>query len=222
MSAILNTVAEERECASGTLGDLVYSNKAKARIPETDWRAILQSIGAGDRLALRALYDRTHRIVFTLAMRVIDNQESAEEVTLEVFHEVWRQAATYDRVVGSVIGWLSSLARSKAVDRLRLQESKASGVAPGTSLPQRSQIPATAAGHRAERLEHKVQAKALQDALTSLATEERQTIESALFSESTYAEVASRPCQTPGAVKTSIHCGLARLRMALAKQDKTS
>ena len=75
-----------------TLGDVLYA-KSKAPVPEQDWAALVHSIAAGDQLALHALYDRAHRIVFTLVMRLTANRETAEELTIDVFHDIWRRAA---------------------------------------------------------------------------------------------------------------------------------
>lgn len=113
---------EERDHGrAGTLGDLLYADPAKPRVSESDWRELVEAIAAGDQLALRALYDRTHRLVFTLALRILGNHASAEEVTLHVFHDVWRRASTYDGNGGSVLGWVMNQARSRAIDRLRFE-----------------------------------------------------------------------------------------------------
>src|SRR4029453_13145985 len=108
----------------GTLGDLLYADPAKARVSEKEWRELVAAIAAGDQLALRALYDRTHRLVFTLTMRILGNHASAEEVTLDVFHDVWRRACMYDGNGGSVLGWLMNQAPSRAIDRLRFESRK--------------------------------------------------------------------------------------------------
>ena len=79
---------------------------------------------AGDQAALRALYERTHRIVFTLIMRVTGNRQTAEELTVDVFYDAWRRASTYDPRNGPVLGWLMNQARSRAIDRLRYEQSK--------------------------------------------------------------------------------------------------
>lgn len=218
MSVTPRTGRDQREGTSGTLGELLYSAKAKARVTEKDLLAMLQCIVAGDRLALRALYERTHRIVFTLAARVIDNEESAEEVTLDVFQDVWRQAAAYDAANGSVIGWILSLARARAIDQLRLEQRKSRGGFSRASLTRRATFPTTAAAHWA--LERKAEAHVLQHALTVLTPEEREAIESALFSELAYAQVAARLHQPPGSVKTRISYALAKLRTALSAQGE--
>lgn len=83
-----------------TLGDLLYSN-ARAAVPEQDWATLVQLTAAGDQLALHALYERSHRLVFTLIMRITANRETAEELTIDVFHDVWRRASRYDATNGS-------------------------------------------------------------------------------------------------------------------------
>jgi DNA-directed RNA polymerase specialized sigma24 family protein len=106
-----------------TLGDLLYA-RAQARVPEQDWCKLIQSIAAGDELALHARYERAHRIVFTLIMRLTGNRETAEELTIDVFHDVWRRAARYEAASGTVLGWIMNQARSRAIDRLRMPGSK--------------------------------------------------------------------------------------------------
>src|SRR5579864_5159129 len=103
-----------------TLGDVLYA-RSRAPVPEQDWAALVQSIAAGDQLALHALYERTHRMVFTLIMRITDNRETAEELTIDVFHDIWRRASRYDAANGTVLGWIMNQARSRAIDRLRFE-----------------------------------------------------------------------------------------------------
>ena len=116
----LNPASQEdrREGSIRTLGDLLYADKAKSVVPEKDWTALVESIAAGDQRALHALYDRTHRIVFTLVLRITNNCETVEEATLDVFHGVWQRASTYDPDKESVLGWVMNQARFRALDRL--------------------------------------------------------------------------------------------------------
>jgi RNA polymerase sigma-70 factor, ECF subfamily len=196
---------------AGTLGELLYADPAKPRVPESEWRELVAAVAAGDQLALRALYDRTHRLVFTLSMRILGNHASAEEVTLDVFHDVWRRAATYDGKGGSVLGWLMNQARSRAIDRLRL-EGRKKRTQPAVADPQ-IQPTTAAADADAEGAE---QAQLLQQALQVLTAEERQAIESAYFSELTYADVATHLNQPVGTIKTRIRSALGKLRRALS------
>ena len=110
--------------SAGILGDLLYADPAKPRVSESEWRELVEATAAGDQLAFRALYDRTHRLVFTLTMRILGNHASAEEITLDVFHDVWRRAPTYDGTGGSVLGWIMNQAQSRSLDRLRFEGRK--------------------------------------------------------------------------------------------------
>src|SRR5947209_2893483 len=103
-----------------TLGDVLYA-KSKPPVPEQAWATLVQSIAAGDQLALHTLYAMAHRMVFTLAMRITANRETAEELTVDVFHDVWQRASGYDAANGTVLGWIMNQARSRAIDRLRFE-----------------------------------------------------------------------------------------------------
>jgi RNA polymerase sigma-70 factor, ECF subfamily len=206
---------DTREGAGGTLGDVLYADKSKNRASEKEWVALVQSIAAGDQLALHALYERTHRVVFTLIMRISSNRETAEELTLDVFFDVWRRASRYDAANGTVLGWIMNQARSRAIDRLRFEKRK-KRVDPQASDP----LVTIETGDCHDVLEFKQQSQALRSALALLTPDERQTIEAAFFSELTYAEVAARFNQPLGTVKTRIRSGLNKLRQALAAQVK--
>ena len=104
-----------------TLGDILFADRSKLRSSEDEWLQLVRAVGRGDRRALHALYEQTHPIVFTLIVRITANRETAEEVTLDVFHDVWREASNYDLTNGSVVRWIMNRARSRAIDRLRLE-----------------------------------------------------------------------------------------------------
>src|SRR3984893_8930726 len=114
---------ERMQKSPATLGDVLYA-RSKAPVPEQDWAALVQSIAAGDQLALHAIYERAYRVVFTLIMRITANRETAEELTIDVFHDVWRHAARYEPANGTVLGWIMNQARSRAIDRLRFDNRK--------------------------------------------------------------------------------------------------
>jgi RNA polymerase sigma-70 factor (ECF subfamily) len=198
------------ESPSGTLGDVLYADKSKTVESEKAWVALVQSIAAGDQLALHALYERTHRVVFTLIMRITSNRETAEELTLDVFHDVWRRASRYDAANGTVLGWIMNQARSRAIDRLRFEQRRKR-----TDSYASDPFSAIEMSECHDLLELKEQARALRNALTVLTPDERQAIEAAFFSELTHAEVAARLNQPLGTVKTRIRSGLQKLRQAL-------
>lgn len=194
-----------------SLGDLLYADTARYRVPEKEWLVLVQAIAAGDQLALHQLYERTHRIVFTLAARITNSRETAEEVTIDVFYDVWRKASSYDPVNGTVVGWIMNQARSRAIDRLRFENRKKRVNA---SLESPPISPENIDPHRTCELEE--QGRILVAALAHLSAEERRAIETAFFSELTYQETAARLNQPLGTLKTRIRSGLGKLRQALA------
>lgn len=194
-----------------TLGDVLYA-KAKAPVPERDWATLVQSIAAGDQLALHALYEMAHRPVFTLIMRITANRETAEELTIDVFHDVWRRAPRYDAANGTVLGWIMNQARSRAIDRLRFESRKKRS--DGSDM----QPPAEVAADPRDVLELREQCQSLRAALAALTPDERQAIETTFFAGLTHAEAAARLNQPLGTIKTRIRSGLHKLRHRLTAE----
>jgi len=215
MISVVGANQDPRESETRTLGDVLYVSKAKAHVSEKDWVRLVQSIAAGDQLALHSLYEQMHRIVFTLIVRITNNRETAEELTLDVFHDVWRRAANYDPANGSVVGWIMNQARSRAIDRLRFEHRKKRFNNYGDSP-----LTTTAANDPQQASYLKDQSHLLRNALEVLTPEERQAIETAFFSELTYHEVATKLSQPLGTIKTRIRSGLCKLRQALAGKLK--
>jgi RNA polymerase sigma-70 factor, ECF subfamily len=194
-----------------TLGDLLFGNKEKAPVSEAAWAGLVQAIAAGDQRALQALYTQMHRIVFTLILRIVSNRETAEELTVNVFYDVWRRASGYNPVDGSVIGWILNQARSRAIDRLRFEQRK-------KRVNNHADSPntVTTSNGPQEVFDVREQGRLVRQALQALTPGERQAIETAFFSELTYCEVAAKLDQPLGTVKTRIRSGLRKLREALA------
>ena len=193
-----------------TLGDVLYSGKQGHCDSEAEWVALVRAVAAGDERALHALYERTHRIVYTLSIRINGSRETAEEVTLDVFHDVWRRASAYDPADGTVVGWIMNQARSRAIDRLRFDQRK-KRVDPSSD----SAGPEEAAGGPDELLELRQQGDRVRSAMTALTAHEREAIEATYFSGLTYAEAADRLNQPLGTIKTRIRSALVKLRDAL-------
>jgi RNA polymerase sigma-70 factor (ECF subfamily) len=197
--------------SSGTLGDVLYPDRGKPRVSEGEWVQLVKATAAGDQIALHALYERSHRPVFTLIMRLTSNRETAEEVTLDVFHDVWRRASSYDPANGTVLGWIMNQARSRALDRLRFDKRKKRD---GASAGEPAEADAAPDSHDVHELRQ--QNEALRGALATLTPDERQAIETAFFADFTYAETATRLDQPLGTIKTRIRSGLHKLRQAMA------
>jgi len=199
---------EEPEPAPATLGDVLYPDKAVPRVSEEDWVRLVQSVAAGDQIALHALYERSHRLVFTLTMRITGSRDTADELTLDVFHDVWRRAAGYDPENGTVVGWIMNQARSRAIDRLRFEQRR-KRIDPYPDAAEET-------AESTDALEAKQQGALLQRALDDLSPGERQAVKAAFFSELSHAEVATLLDQPLGTVKTRIRTALQKLRQALA------
>jgi len=111
---------ENESSGTPTLGDLLYANKTKTPVSETEWVKLVKSIARGDQMALQTLYQRTHRIVFTLILRITNNWDTAEDLTVDVFDDVWRAGpAAYDPAGPSVVTWITNKARSSAIGGVR-------------------------------------------------------------------------------------------------------
>jgi RNA polymerase sigma-70 factor, ECF subfamily len=208
MSAMSSKPASEGTPVT-TLGDLLYADRSGPVVAEADWVHLVEATAAGDQDALRALYERSHRLVFTLAMRICSSPQMAEELTVDVFHDVWRRACEYNPRDGTVIGWIMMQARSRAIDRLRFEQRK-KRVDPGTSegATESPSWPDAALVARQRR-------GSVTDALAALTPDERTAIETAFFSELTYAETAERLDEPLGTVKTRVRSALAKLRKTL-------
>lgn len=209
MRATFNAVEPASTPAPGTLGGLLYADPAKVRVPESDWADLVQAVAHGDELALRTLYDRAHRLVFTLGLRLSGSRETAEELTVDVFHGVWQRAATYDAATGTVIAWIMNQARSRVIDRLRHDQRKKRVNLNGHELGEDSIADVASLVVRADN------ARELQHAMASLTADERRAIETAYYGDLSHAEVAARLQQPLGTIKTRIRSALNKLRRAL-------
>ena len=195
-----------------TLGDVLYA-KPTASTPEQEWAALVRSIAAGNQLALHALYERSHRIVFTLMMRLTANRETAEELTIDVFHDIWRRASRYEAENGTVLAWIMNQARSRAIDRMRF-DSRKKRTSGEDSPPE-----AEAGADPHDVLALREQSERLRASLAVLTPAERQAIETTFFAGLTHAEAAARLNQPLGTIKTRIRSALHKLRHALAAEE---
>jgi RNA polymerase sigma-70 factor, ECF subfamily len=201
---------ERPQRTPATLGDVLYAN-TKAPVTEQTWTTLVQSIAGGDQLALHTLYEMAHRIVFTLIMRITGNRETAEELTIDVFHDVWRRASRYDAANSTVLGWIMNQARSRALDRLRFDNRK-------KRIQCNAQPLVAVATDPCDVVELREQSEALRTALAALTPDERQAIETTFFGGLTHAEAAARLNQPLGTIKTRIRSGLHKLRQTLATE----
>ncbi|HSS29809.1 MAG TPA: sigma-70 family RNA polymerase sigma factor [Nitrospiraceae bacterium] len=142
-------------------------------------------------------------------MRITADRETAEELTIDVFHDIWRRASGYDSANGTVLGWIMNQARSRAIDRVRFESRK--------KRSHTGDLPplVEAAADPSREIEQRQRDESLRAALAALTPDERQAIEMTFFAEHTYAEAASRLNQPLGTIKTRIRSGLHKLRQKL-------
>ena len=159
-------------------------------------------MAAGETGALSELYDTHSHRLFGLILRILNDRRQAEDILEEVFVVAWTHAARYDRRFGSPAGWLLSLARTRAIDRLR-----AGRAAPGKPV---LHPPETDTSGRHDALAD--QRHGMQRALNALPSQQRELIELAFFSGLTHSELASRFGLTIDTVKARIRAGMESLR----------
>lgn len=172
-----------------------------------DLAALLKRSARGDEAAFAELYDATASRVHGLVVRVVRDRAQADEVTQEVFLEVWRQSSRYDARRGSALAWLMTIAHRKAVDRVRSAEA---ATRRDVTYEQRNQVPAHDV--TAEAAHASLEARRVRAALAHLTDVQREAIELAYFGGYTHTEVAALLDLPVGTAKTRIRDGLIRLR----------
>jgi RNA polymerase sigma-70 factor, ECF subfamily len=172
----------------------------------------LDRMARGDHDALAELYDRHGRVVYSLALRIVRDQRDAEEVVQDVFAQAWRQSGRYAAGRGSVIAWLMTLTRSRAIDRLRGRRARPDATGDSTAVLEISDAAASAD----EQLDWAAQAGRVRAALEALPLLQRVAIELAFYEGLTHTEIATRLEEPLGTVKTRIRQGLLKLRDQLS------
>lgn len=172
--------------------------------------ALLVATAHGDRGAFADLYDRVVSTVLGIARRTLRDDALAEEVAQEVLVEVWRKAARFDPARGRALSWIVTLARRRAVDRVRSVQAardREHRVAHGQHDPDRDVV--------ADEVEVRLDHGQLRRALATLNDGQRAAIELAYFGGHTYRDVARVLGIPEGTAKSRLRDGLARLREAL-------
>jgi RNA polymerase sigma-70 factor (ECF subfamily) len=195
----------------------LYSHRAgEQEDPELE-RRLIERLATRDAAALAALYDRHARPIYSLALRILQDQADAEDVAQEVFAQAWQQAARYDVGRGTVAGWLLNMTRSRAIDLLRARRSG------GREVRGDQETPAMASVDPAPRPEALAvtaqQAAAVRAALQRLPALQRVALELAYFDGLSQSEIAAQLDQPLGTVKTRIRLGLLKLREAMVEQS---
>lgn len=186
-------------------------NVAEAQASGPDFAALIRQIAAGDQQAITALYDGTSKLVFGLVLRILGDRSAAEEVLFDVYTQVWRQAARYDPARGGPLGWITTIARSRAIDRLRSDK----------PLQQEDELSDTTASRETSASSPETNAalaemrEIVRGALDLLSAEQREIIELAYYSGMTQTEIAAHLSLPLGTVKTRTRLAMMKLRDSL-------
>jgi RNA polymerase sigma-70 factor (ECF subfamily) len=185
-------------------------------VPPSADADLVARAAAGDERAIGQLYDRYGGVLYAVAYRITGQRADAEEAVLEAYAQAWREAARFEAGRGSVAGWLTMIARSRALDLVRARS-------------RRDRITASAAADRpntspgmsefrpdpAKALDHDERRRQVQEALATLSPPQRQAIELAYFEGLSQSEIAERLAEPLGTVKTRVRLGMQKLRECL-------
>ncbi len=194
---------------------VVMSVEATTSDRDQEWARLIALTAQGDQAALASLYDRTSPQVFGLIYKILNNREAAEEVTLDVYTQVWRQAHTYDRTRGAPGAWLMTLARTRAIDRFRAGALELSRVESLDAVEWFASTDDTPE----QDVQGQERRRYVQQALAMLTAEQRQAIALAYFYGLSQSEIAEKLQLPLGTVKTRVRLGMIKLREALAPYE---
>jgi RNA polymerase sigma-70 factor, ECF subfamily len=179
---------------------------------DRELNALVARLAGGDEHALARLYDNTNRMVYGLALRMLVDPSSAEEVTMDVYLQVWRTAGSYDPQRGTVLSWLVTLARSRAIDCLRSRKARRAEFE--ENVYELANLRDSRPGPELASVEA-ARSRIVQKAMAQLSPDLREAIELAYFSGLSHTEVAVHADVPLGTIKTRIRLGMLHLRKLL-------
>ena len=190
-----------------------------ASSPTSDGSELLAAVRLGDRTAFRALYDRFGPELLALCERILHHRADAEDAVADIFWEVWKRRDRYDVARGPARPYLMTLARSRAIDRLRSQAARPESrtdagrrLANQEELTAASPAPDESAAYRETRIR-------IMAALAELDDRQREAMELSYYEGLSHQQIADRLGAPLGPVKTHIRKGLMKLRYALQGLD---
>lgn len=163
-----------------------------------------------DQAAFHELYDLTNRRVYGIVLRVLRSPDQAQEVSQEVYVEVWKQASTYQAEKGSVIAWIATMAHRRAVDRVRSVSSEIARDQRYAFIDQERE-----SDQVWDSVAQQYDVERVRGALAGLTDIQRQAIQLAYYDGLTQSQIATALRLPLGTVKTRVRDGLRRLGEAL-------
>jgi RNA polymerase sigma-70 factor (ECF subfamily) len=169
-------------------------------------QALLQKLLVGDEEAIRTIYARFARPVYSLGLRLLGGAEAAEELTQDVFLTAWRKAARFDASRGRLSTWLMAIAHNLAVDRLRREN--------GAARPTLVFVEEVPERYTEGEVEPVIERDSARRAMESLSDGERRLLVRAYFDGHTAREIAEADHIPLGTVKTRLRTALIKIRRA--------
>ena len=169
-----------------------------------DDAALLALVQRGDEQAMASLFDRYSKVVYSVALRVLRDPASAEDVLQEIFMQIWRSPDGFVATRGSLGGWLAVVSRNRSIDALRRKR-------PTESM---DEIALASPYNLAEEAERNSMMDKARGVIQLLPAEQRKTLEMAFFDGLTHSEIAEMTGDPLGTVKTRIRSALQSLRKA--------
>lgn len=174
---------------------------------EAGW---IQGIAKGDAICFRKLYERFKGVIFSTVYKVLGNREDTEDTAQEVFAQIWQKAHLFSPDRGKALTWVSTMARNRAIDRLRTKQRRYR--LGETFLEQEAVKDQMLERDASDDAETNERARAIHDAMDCLTDDQRAALELVYFHGMTHAEAAERLGQPLGTIKARVRRGLARLR----------
>jgi len=171
---------------------------------QLDDAALLALVQRGDEGAMASLFDRYSKVVYSVALRVLRDPASAEDVLQEIFMQVWRNPESFVATRGSLGGWLAVVSRNRSIDALRRRK-------PTDST---DDIVLASPYNLGEEAERNAMIEKTRTVMVTLPSEQRKTLEMAFFDGLTHSEIAEMTGDPLGTVKTRIRTALQSLRKA--------
>lgn len=172
------------------------------------WSGLCQRVAQGDHQAFDSLYTELSPVVYGISVRLIRNTAQASEVTQEVMLEIWNNAQQYSQSAGSIYAWASTIARRRAIDRIRSEEAR-------TAREDRNFTADREVAQIDDDLMAQVDSEQVRNCLGTLTDKEKQTVIDTYYGGSTYAQVAERRQMPLATVKSRIRSALQRLKTCL-------
>ena len=177
---------------------------------------LIRLIAQAHEQALAQLYNRYHRLVFSLALAIVNDRETAEEVTLDVFMRVWQKAGTYRVEQARVSTWLTHIARHHAIDILRRRAARLDH----SAVHWEEVISNLESSHPdpQESAEVSLRRERIHAALNQLPVEQKQALFLAYFGGYTQSEISQLLAQPLGTIKTRLRLALRKVREFLNEE----